>query len=465
MFSIWQRLSLENFLLHGWQDSSVLFAFVNRPLRRWRQSSFLMQWGDVIGASIVSCVYLLAPFSSNDLLGILLVCCAGFWLLLTLSDDSGVGVTPVHWMVLLYWCVATVATAVSPVKKAAFSGWTKLTLYLIIFALLSRLLRSPRIRSWLIAVYLHAALVVSAYGIRQWFFKVEALATWTDPTSSTANVTRVYSYLGNPNLLAGYLVPAVAFSLAAFFVWRGWGPKLLALTMFLLNSGCLVLTYSRGGWIGFAVALLAMILLLVLWFSVDFPPVWRRWGLPATLGGLAAILVVAVVLVEPVRDRIFSMFAGREDSSNNFRINVWESVRQMIRAHPILGIGPGNVAFNQVYPLFMKPKFSALSAYSIWLEVAVETGLIGFSCFIWLLVVTFNQARVQFLRLRDLRSVDAFWLMAAVASMLGMLSHGFVDTVWYRPEVSTLWWLVVGMIASFYSVRRRVVNKGEMEAG
>jgi len=240
---------------------------------------------------------------------------------------------------------------------------------------------------------------------------------------------------------------------------------LLALTMFLLNSGCLVLTYSRGGWIGFAVALLAMILLLVLWFSVDFPPVWRRWGLPATLGGLAAILVVAVVLVEPVRDRIFSMFAGREDSSNNFRINVWESVRQMIRAHPILGIGPGNVAFNQVYPLFMKPKFSALSAYSIWLEVAVETGLIGFSCFIWLLVVTFNQARVQFLRLRDLRSVDAFWLMAAVASMLGMLSHGFVDTVWYRPEVSTLWWLVVGMIASFYSVRRRVVNKGEMEAG
>jgi putative inorganic carbon (HCO3(-)) transporter len=367
-------------------------------------------------------------------------------------------------MVLLYWCVATVATAVSPVKKAAFSGWTKLTLYLIIFALLSRLLRSPRIRSWLIAVYLHAALVVSAYGIRQWFFKVEALATWTDPTSTTANVTRVYSFLGNPNLLAGYLLPAVVFSLAAFFVWRGWGPKLLALTMFLLNSGCLVLTYSRGGWIGFAVALLAMILLLVLWFSVDLPPVWRRWGVPATLGGLAAILVVAVVLVEPVRDRIFSMFAGREDSSNNFRINVWESVRQMIRYRPILGIGPGNVAFNQVYPLFMKPKFSALSAYSIWLEVAVETGLIGFSFFVWLLIVTFNQARVQFLRLRDLRSVDAFWLMAAVASMLGMLSHGFVDTVWYRPEVSTLWWLVVGMIASFYSVRRRVVNEGEVEA-
>jgi putative inorganic carbon (HCO3(-)) transporter len=32
-----------------------------------------------------------------------------------------------------------------------------------------------------------------------------------------------------------------------------------------------------------------------------------------------------------------------------------------------------------------------------------------------------------------------------------MIAHGFVDTVWYRPEVNMLWWLMVAIIASFYS--------------
>jgi putative inorganic carbon (HCO3(-)) transporter len=32
--------------------------------------------------------------------------------------------------------------------------------------------------------------------------------------------------------------------------------------------------------------------------------------------------------------------------------------------------------------------------------------------------------------------------------MAGILAHGFFDTVWYRPQVSTLWWLVLGLIAS-----------------
>jgi len=41
----------------------------------------------------------------------------------------------------------------------------------------------------------------------------------------------------------------------------------------------------------------------------------------------------------------------------------------MIRDRPILGIGP--TAFNKIY-LYQRPRFNALSAYSILLEVAVK---------------------------------------------------------------------------------------------
>lgn len=36
----------------------------------------------------------------------------------------------------------------------------------------------------------------------------------------------------------------------------------------------------------------------------------------------------------------------------------------------------------------------------------------------------------------------------AIAAMTGLLIQGLFDTVWYRPQVNTLWWLMVGIIAA-----------------
>jgi putative inorganic carbon (HCO3(-)) transporter len=445
----WQTLTLSTLPLSRWQGSSYL----SRPiglLRTWRQGSWLMQWADPIGAAFVAIAFALAPFVSTALIGVLLIASAGFWVVLTLSDDAETRFSPIHLLVLLYWAIASVATALSPVKAAAFSGWVKLTLYLILFALMSRVLRSPRLRRWLIAVYLHVALIVSVYGLRQFrYFGVEEPATWTDPTSASADVTRVYSYLGNPNLLAGYLVAAVALSFAAIFAWREWGAKVLAGVMFVVNSACLVLTYSRGGWIGFVMAGFVCLVLLVYWWSPKLPKRWRKWAIPATIGIVAIAVLLAVMAVDPLRDRAMSIFAGREDSSNNFRINVWLSAIEMIRDRPIIGIGPGNDAFNKIYPLYMKPKYSALSAYSVLLETAIETGVVGLVAFLWLLLVALHQGCLHLQRLRQTGNPDGYWLIAAIATLAGMMMHGLVDTVWYRPQVNMLWWLAMAIVASY----------------
>jgi putative inorganic carbon (HCO3(-)) transporter len=272
-----------------------------------------------------------------------------------------------------------------------------------------------------------------------------------DPESPLAKTTRVYSYLGNPNLLAGYILPAVVFSIMALFVWQGWLKKALALTMILVNGACLFWTYSRGGWIGILFALMALAGLLIYWWSIYLPQVWRRYALPLGVGGMGLLFVLAVVAVPTLRDRFFSIFAGRGDSSNNFRINVWQSVMQMIKDRPVLGIGPGNNAFNLIYPRYQRTRFSALSAYSIILEVAVETGIIGLTCFLWLLFVIFSLGWQQLNRLRQTGNRQGFWLIGAIATVAGMLGHGLVDTVLYRPEVNTLWWLMIALVTSFYT--------------
>lgn len=448
--TVWQRLTIAHLSLDQWQKSSYLHRVVGL-LGPWRQGSVLLQWSEAIGALIVALVLSLAPFVSNALIGLLLVAGVAFWLLITLADSAdGRKTSPIHWLVFLYWNVALVATALSPVKAAAFKGLTKLTLYLSFFALMARVLRNSAIRNLLITLYLHIALIVSIYGMRQWFFGADALATWVDPTSPTAKLTRVYSYLGNPNLLAAYLIPAVAFSLAAMFAWKRWLPKALASVMLITNSACLILTFSRGGWIGYVLVLGAFLLMQVFWWSTYLPPAGKKWALPIVLGGILFIVGGAVLFVQPVQDRVLSIFIGRSDSSNNFRMNVWAAVVDMIRDRPIIGIGPGNDAFNKIYPLYQRPRFTALSAYSIYLELLVEAGIVGASAFLWFLIVTFNQGLTRLAQLRERLQADGFWLMAAVAGMLGLLGHGLVDTVWYRPEVNTLWWMMVGIIASFY---------------
>ncbi|MGH1393875.1 MAG: IctB family putative bicarbonate transporter [Trichormus sp.] len=452
---VWQQFTLSYLPLKQYLSGSYLHRMLVGLLFPWRQSSVLLQWGDVIAAALLSLVYALAPFVSSTLIGVLLLACVGFWLLLTLTDEPTsvrtFFATPIHLLVLAYWGIAVVATALSPVKRAALNDLMTLTLYLLLFALCARVLRSPRLRSWIISIYLHVSLIVSVYGLRQWRFGAVQLATWVDPESPLSKTTRVYSYLGNPNLLAGYLVPAVVFSLVAIFAWQGWLRKALALTMLIVNASCLILTFSRGGWIGLLVAMLSAIALLVYWCIIQMPPFWRTWSLPILVGGVIGLLLLAVIFIEPVRFRVLSIFADRQDSSNNFRRNVWDAVFEMIRDRPIIGIGPGHNSFNKIYPLYQRPRYSALSAYSIFLEVAVEMGFVGLACFLWLIIVTFNTAFLQLHRLRESGNLQAMWLIAALATLLGMLAHGTVDTIWFRPEVNTLWWLMVALIASYWT--------------
>ncbi|MBE9028590.1 putative bicarbonate transporter, IctB family [filamentous cyanobacterium LEGE 11480] len=444
--TIWQQLTLSQLSLSEWRGASWLYRIVGM-FHNWKYGSWCLQHSDAISLWLLGLFFGLAPFVSTSLMSVLLVGCAGFWFLLTIADgEQGKvrsGLTAIHLLVMLFWGISVVSIGTSPVKVAAIKGLAKLTLYLLLFVFMARVLRSRKLRDWLIGIYLHVSLIVSTYGIRQWIFGAEPLATWSDPTSEFADVTRVYSYLRNPNLLAGYLIPAIAFSIMAIFAWKRRGPKFLAAVMAVINTACLIFTFSRAGWIALVVMLVSIALLIGYWLHLYK----RAWVLPAIVGGMVGFIALSVIFVPPVRSRVLSIFAMRGDSSNNFRMNVWTSVFQMIKDRPILGIGPGNDAFNLVYPIYSKARFTALGAYSVPLEIIVEAGFIGFACFNWLVLVTFGQAFEQLNRLRQANDRQGYWLIAAVATIVGLMFQGLFDTVWYRPQVNSLWWFAVAIIA------------------
>jgi putative inorganic carbon (hco3(-)) transporter len=456
MYSFWQRLTLSDLSLDRVVDASYVHRWVG-SLHSWRQRSWLMQWGDEIGAILTSLIFIVSPFEksipglSTETVGLLMIAVAAFWILLTVSDERTGGVTPIHVTVLVFWAVSAIATGLSPARADAIGGLSKLSLYLLLFVMLARLCRSSRIRNWLIAIYLNIAFVVSGYGVHQSIYGAKQLGNWVDAESTLAKTTRVYSYLNNPNLLAGYLLPAIALSVAACFIWKGWVQKTLAIAMVIVNTYCFFVTYGRGAWIGMAVGMLVAVGLVYYWLRPQLPKFWRSWGFPIVLGIILAVSGLAMIAIPSLRDRILSIFSGSKDSSNNVRLEVWKAVQRMIHDRPILGFGPGDRVFKKIYPIYQtSPRFGATGAYSVFLETIVEIGYIGFSCLVWMIVVIFNCGLQGLSRLRQDRDEQAFWLIAVIVSITATLAQGATDTVWYRPEIQTLWWLTVGIVASFY---------------
>ncbi len=418
------------------------------PLQSWREGSRLVS-AKFLGGLLVILIATL-PFLENAQTGVIGAAVAIAWLMLWLSDrrdgeDQSVPIwTAIHLPLISYWVIALSATLLSPVRVAAIDGMVKLTIYMLAFVSMSRMMRLGW-RSVFVGTYLVTALVVCAYALQQWYLGAPELATWTDVTSETAGTTRVYSFLGNPNLLAGYLMPILPLGAIAAIHWRSWGMKILSAIAAILGAFCITQTQSRGGLMGLAAESFVIVLLLVYWWGKRLP----TWTLPVTFGGTAGAIALGTIVIPTLRKRVGSIF-GTEDSSNAFRVNVWQAVFNMIKAKPILGIGPGNKAFNLVYPLYQRSGYSALGTYSVPLEITVETGIIGVICYGWLIFTILRQAWIALNRLRSDRNASGLWIIAAIATIVGMIVHGLVDTVWYRPQVQLLWWLAIAIVSSFY---------------
>ena len=160
---------------------------------------------------------------------------------------------------------------------------------------------------------------------------------------------------------------------------------------------------------------------------------------------------MAITQIEPLRIRVMSLVAGREDSSNNFRINVWLAAIEMIQDRPWLGIGPGNSAFNLIYPLYQQPKFNALSAYSVPLELLVEGGIPGLLAGLGLLFASLRAGLAQ------LQGENSWALpaLAAIAAIAGLCVQGATDTIFFRPEVQLTGWFCLATLAVSRDARAR----------
>ena len=85
---------------------------------------------------------------------------------------------------------------------------------------------------------------------------------WLDTENNTDIAVRVYSVFLNPNILAEYLVLMTPLAVGMTWYTKSMRKKFLFLASTAVLLICLVMTLSRGGWVGIALAALAFVLLV-----------------------------------------------------------------------------------------------------------------------------------------------------------------------------------------------------------
>jgi putative inorganic carbon (HCO3(-)) transporter len=348
--------------------------------------------------------------------------------------------------VYLFAAVNVIAAFSSHYFHESLYGLLKLLVYFVSYWLFTAILeKSPKRKFIVLACLLVSASLVALYGLYQYKIGVAPLATWEDPNVEIQG-TRIFSTLKNPNLLAGYLVPlaplATALTLALACKKRWWTAFSAALVAILITAAT-VLTSSRGGYIGLFTGFGALITisLTALWQS---HPKRRGWII-ATVICLPLMVFFLLSTVPTFEQRVSSIFAGREHSSNSYRMNVWLASLNMLKDNWWIGVGPGNKAFVLAYGLYMRSGFDALGTYCVPLEIAVEGGIFNLLFFVWLCLAFLARAHLCYWS-SETNSSEKWLIAGSAAALVGMLAHGCVDTVFFRPQVQFIFWILIAVL-------------------
>ncbi|WP_066495988.1 O-antigen ligase family protein [Abyssisolibacter fermentans] len=292
----------------------------------------------------------------------------------------------------------------------------------------------------LITIFIMSAVLVSIYGLYQYKIGIKADSAWVDVANNPDLKTRVYSIFGNPNILAEYLIMALPFSVALFWSSKNMLKKATFLVTTLILTITLVLTFSRGGWLGFAFGLFIFIII-----------VEKRLLLAAIPVGILSIFLMPASIFH----RLMTI-TNLSDSSNAYRIKVWSITLDIIRDNWLTGVGFGYLPFKSTFVKYIRT-MNVYHSHNMYLETFSEMGILGILSLIFLIFIVFKYSIIA------IKKSDAYISTlgaGALAAFASILFHGLFENVLYLPRIIITFWIVIGFILTIQKLANLEGNKG-----
>lgn len=374
------------------------------------------------------------------------------WLFSLSFARTRLPVTPFNVVLLLWGGALIVGIATSADPAETLDKATGLILGLAVWRFLTIAVISRRQLAVAVAALLLMGLgfiIIGAFGLQE-VPKIPALATF-NPSRMVSLPIAIH-----PNQLAGLiclylpLLVALLFDAPVPFARSLWRVAfaLLGLLVVLI----LVLSQSRGGWLGAAAGLFS---LLALWAAV----------LPASRARRALRLLAAAVLVSAVAAALWIGPGTLRDlwlnppaetvvgtlTTLNYRKELWPWAITAVGDFPFTGVGLGAfraVAFR-LYPLPLVADQDIGHAHNIFVQTALDVGLPGLVVYVALLLVAAASAW-RAARVPAFRAVS----LGLLAGMIALHVFGIADALALGSKPGLVFWFSIGLLT--------VMNKEEV---
>jgi len=245
----------------------------------------------------------------------------------------------------------------------------------------------------------------------------------------------------------GPFMESVAMGRVLTMVFAGWLVLRLASKPLLRNFAtfCLVLTLAgiyftatRGPWLGLGLVLIT--------FLVSETPVRKT-----VLRLVACIAVSAAIgLSNKFSLGQNNLFFGRQNTVTD-RIVTWLVSMDMIKAHPVFGIGFGR--FNAKWEDYYKPsnglEFDGFDgSHNTWLSVAAEVGLPGLALYLVMAVLMWRRCLNTYRSLDPEHTFERSFILMVVGLLAAYVLTGWFSDLRWNTVQNTLMFLMLGLVSA-----------------
>jgi putative inorganic carbon (hco3(-)) transporter len=348
----------------------------------------------------------------------------------------------------LFLAWTLVALAFSPDPAFGLPSVRKMVVYLMLLIVYSSV-RTLNEASWLVLAWIGVGTFTAGRGLVQYAADVAG--------ARAAHQDFYHFYIADR--IRGFMSHWMTFSGQELYILL----MILAVLLYAPNvKRYLWISLPCGVAVGVALVLSQTRTVWVAAFAAGFYLLWewKRWAALAMPVVLAFGLFAAPGEIKE-RVRSFNNPHGELDS-NSHRLIVWLTGWQMIKAHPIVGVGPEEIRKPDVFFAYLPstvhrplPDGDYRHLHSIYIHYAAECGLpaaIFLTAALLLALLDFNRA------VRTLpagRSVPRFLLQAAIACVIGTAVGGLFEKNLGDTEVLTMFlaimclgYMCVGYIAA-----------------
>ncbi|MEW6088060.1 MAG: tetratricopeptide repeat protein [bacterium] len=363
-----------------------------------------------------------------------------FWVIkLVEENDLKLVRTPLDYVVLIYLFYSIISFFFSPSKSSAWVNLYQLFLPIILFFAAVNNLENQKKIDYLVIFLVFTGFLAGIYGFFQYAgynFK------------AGTDVDRIFSTFGNSILFAGYIIFIFPAALNMIFQEEKKPVFYLFSVFTFILFFDLVVTKTRGGWLGF---LTMAVLFIYLHFKYGyFKDKIINWEKVVPIVALVCVGILGLIFWK--WDALFDIL-----SRPTGRYFVWQGAVRMAMSRFLFGHGIGS--FPLVFPNFRSNEFLAMHpvdknfvrhAHNEFLEIWAELGTAGLILFLVILWMIFRLSVVLIKENNEKKS--RFLTIALVSGITGDLVFNLTSIDLRFVSSSVLFWLYAGMIALMYNL-------------